>query len=179
MTSLMALDDGAIAQYWQAKITREFGNQPCDPEQEELDIAGVKRVCQNLHIYTSQWTLQTNFRLSSVRRRKKLNLTEFRGFIRLMKQRHNNVQRIIRSIVTKPKIGITLPEFLTFFRGIQEEGINSHLSMWEKQFTYLSSRYRPNAVETSDAADGILVMSEAAFMTYLTSETNSAIIPEP
>ncbi|KAH7243970.1 PLC-like phosphodiesterase [Fusarium solani] len=133
MTSLMAFDDGAM-----------FGHQPRDPEQEELDIAGVKR-----------WTLQTNFRLSD-------------GFIHLMKQRHD-VQRIIRSIVAKPETGMTFPEFLAFLRDTQGED----------QFAYLSRRYRPDAVETTDAADDMLVMSEAAFVRYLTSETNSAIIPEP
>ncbi|EWZ29345.1 hypothetical protein FOZG_16974 [Fusarium oxysporum Fo47] len=178
MTSLMAFDNGALAQYWQTKMTREFGNQPHDPEQEELDIAGVKRVCHNLHIYTSQWTLQTNFRLSDVRRCEKLNFTEFRGFIRLMKQRHD-VQRTNRSIATKPEIGMTFPEFLAFLRDIQGEDVDSNLSMWEKQFAYLSHRYRPDAVETSDVADDMLVMSEDAFVRYLTSETNSAIIPEP
>ncbi|KAF5257473.1 hypothetical protein FOXYS1_11999 [Fusarium oxysporum] len=178
MTSLMAFDDGAMAQYWQTEMAREFGRQPRDPEQEELDIAGVKHVCQNLHIYTSQWTLQTNFRLSDARRREKPNLTEFRGFIRLMKQRHD-VQRIIRSITAKPEISMTFPEFLDFLRDIQGEDVDSNLSMWEKQFAYLSRRYRPDAVETSDAADDMLVMSEATFVRYLTSETNSAIIPEP
>ncbi|KAJ4191932.1 hypothetical protein NW759_016653 [Fusarium solani] len=141
-------------------MTREFGHQPHDPKQEELDIAGVKRVCQNLRIYNSQWTLQTNFRLSDIRRRKKLNFTEFKGFIHLIKQRHD-IQRIIRSIAAKPETGIAFPEFL------------------EKQFAYLSRRYRPNAVKTTDAADDILVISEAAFVRYLTSEINSAIIPEP
>ncbi|KAL5591155.1 hypothetical protein FOBRF1_014712 [Fusarium oxysporum] len=178
MTTLMAFDDGAMAQYWQTEMTSEFGNQPRHPEQEELDMAGVKRVCQNLHIYTSQWTLQTNFRLSDVRRREKLNFAEFRGFIRLMKQRHD-VQRINCSIAAKPEIGMTFPEFLAFLRDIQGEDVDSNLSMWEKQFAYLSRRYRPDAVETSDAADDMLVMSEAAFVRYLTSETNSAIIPEP
>lgn len=32
MTSLMAFDDGAMAQYWQTEMTREFGRQPRDPE---------------------------------------------------------------------------------------------------------------------------------------------------
>ncbi|RKK67405.1 hypothetical protein BFJ69_g14539 [Fusarium oxysporum] len=178
VTSLMAFDDGAMDQYWQTEMAREFCNQPRDPEQEELDIAGVRRVCQDLHIYTSQWTLQTNFRLSDLRRREKLNFTEFRGFIRLMKQRHD-VQRIICSIAAKPEIGMTFPEFLDFLRDIQGEDVDSNLSMWEKQFAYLSRRYRPDAVETSNAADDMLVMSEAAFVRYLTSETNSAIIPEP
>ncbi|PNP74819.1 hypothetical protein FNYG_11833 [Fusarium nygamai] len=51
--------------------------------------------------------------------------------------------------------------------------------MWEKQFTYLSRRYQPDAVKTSNAANNMLVMSKAAFIRYLTSKTNSAIIPEP
>ncbi|RKL07350.1 hypothetical protein BFJ68_g9853 [Fusarium oxysporum] len=159
-------------------MTSEFDNQPRHPEQEELDMAGVKRVCQNLHIYTSQWTLQTSFRLSDVRRREKLNFTEFKGFIRLMEQRRD-VQRINCSITAKPEIGMTFAEFLVFLRDIQGEDVDSNLSMWEKQFAYLSRRYRPDAVETSDTADDMLVMSEAAFVRYLTSETNSAIIPEP
>ncbi|KAH7248212.1 PLC-like phosphodiesterase [Fusarium solani] len=138
MTSLMAFDDGAMA---------------------------IKRVCQNLHIYSSQWTLQTNFRLSDVRRREKLNFTEFRGFIRLMKQRHD-VQRIIRSIAAKPETGMTFPEFLAFLRDIQGEDVDSNLSMWEKQFAYLSRRYRPDAVETSDAADDMLVIDYTGASNY-------------
>ncbi|KAJ4187806.1 hypothetical protein NW759_016867 [Fusarium solani] len=124
----MAFDDGAMAQYWQTKMAREFNNQPRDPKQEELDITGVKRVCQNLHIYSSQWTLQTNFGLSDVRRREKLNFTEFKGFIHLIKQRHD-IQRIIRSIAAKPKTGITFPEFLAFLRDTQGEDIDSNLSI--------------------------------------------------
>ncbi|KAH7115546.1 PLC-like phosphodiesterase [Dactylonectria macrodidyma] len=178
MTSLMTFNDGAMAQYWQTKMTREFGHQPRGPEQEQLDMAGVKRVCQNLHIYSSQWTLETNFCLSDIRRRERLNCTEFKGFVRLMKQRHD-VQRIIRSIAAKPETGMTLPEFLAFLRDVQGEDVDSNLSMWEKQFAYLSRRYRPDEVETSDAAHDMQVMSEAAFVSYLTSESNSPIIPEP
>ncbi|KAL5615770.1 hypothetical protein FOBRF1_004518 [Fusarium oxysporum] len=144
-------------------MTSEFNNQPRHPKQEELDMAGVKH---------------TNFRLSDIRRRKKLNFTEFKGFIRLIKQRRD-IQQINCSITTKPEIGITFAEFLVFLRDMQGEDVNSNLSMWEKQFAYLSRRYRPDAVETSDTADDMLVMSEAAFVRYLTSKTNSVIIPEP
>ncbi|KNB17521.1 hypothetical protein FOXG_15032 [Fusarium oxysporum f. sp. lycopersici 4287] len=122
------------------------------------------------------WTLQTNFRLSDVRRREKLNFTEFRGFIRLMKQRHD-VQRINRSIAAKPEIGMTFPEFLAFLRDIQGEDVDSNLSMWEKQFAYLSRRCRPDAVETSDAAYDMLVMSEAAFRLYRSLKTTLLTAP--
>ncbi|KAH6871150.1 PLC-like phosphodiesterase [Thelonectria olida] len=178
MTSLTAFNDGAMAQYWQTEMTREFGDQPQGPEHEDLDMAGVKRVCQGFHIYSTQWTLETNFRLSDVRRREKLNFTEFKGFVRLIKQRHD-VQRIIRSIAAKPETGITLLEFLAFLRDVQGEDIDSNYSIWEKRFAYFSRRYRPDEVETSDAAHDMQVMSEAAFVRYLTSESNSPIVPEP
>ncbi|KAM5349352.1 hypothetical protein ACJ41O_005857 [Fusarium nematophilum] len=178
MASLMTFNDGAMAQFWQAEITREFDHQPRDPEQEELDMAGVKRVCQDLHIYSSQLALETNFCLSDVRRREKLNFPEFKGFVHLMRQRHD-VQRIIRSIAAKPETGITLPEFLAFLRDVQGEDVDSNLYVWENQFAYLSRRYRPDEVETSDAAHDMQVMSEAAFVRYLTSESNSPVVPEP
>ncbi|KAI5461620.1 PLC-like phosphodiesterase [Mariannaea sp. PMI_226] len=178
MTSLMAFDDRAIAQYWQTEMMREFGEQARGSEQEELDMAGVKRVCQNLHIYSSQWTLETNFRLSDVRRREKLSFAEFKGFVRLMKQRHD-VQRIMREIAAKPELGITLSEFLTFLRDVQGEDVESSLPMWEKQFTFLSRRYQSEEINAFEATHDVQVMSEAAFVKYLTSECNSPIVSEP
>ncbi|KAH6982398.1 hypothetical protein EDB80DRAFT_592881 [Ilyonectria destructans] len=178
MTSLMAFNDRAIAQYWQTEIAKEFGDQPRGPEQEELDIAGVKRVCQNLHIYSSQWTLEANFFRSDARRREKLNFTEFKDFVRRMKQRHD-VQRIIRSIAANPESGITFNEFLAFLRDVQGEDVESNPSVWEKHFTHFSRQYRTDDADIPDNTQYMQVMSEAAFVGFLTSEHNMPIMPEP
>lgn len=178
MSSLMAFNDRAMAQFWQGEMIRELGHQAHGSDQEELDMAGVKRVCQNLHIYSSQWTLETNFRISDVRRRDRLNFTEFKEFVRLMKQRHD-VQRLMRGIAQRPAKGITQQEFLAFLIDVQGEDVGNNLAMWEKKFTYLCHRYRSDDVEPFDTTRDVPVMSEAAFVSYLTSDLNAPIAPEP
>ncbi|KAI8657878.1 Phosphoinositide phospholipase C [Fusarium keratoplasticum] len=175
MTSLMAFNDRAIAQYWQSEMTREFGDSPRGTDQEELDIAGVKRVCQSLHICSSQSTLEVNFHLADSRRRQKLNFTEFKDFVRRMKQR-TDVQRLIRSIAANPELGLTLAEFLDFLRDEQGEDVDSNRASWEKLFSRYSRRYRTDEVDTAENAQ---TMSEAAFVGFLTSEDNGPIAPEP
>ncbi|KAM0343061.1 hypothetical protein ACHAPU_008962 [Fusarium lateritium] len=175
MTSLMAFNERAIAQYWRTEMAKEFGDQVRSAEQEEMNIAGVKRVCQNLHIYSSQATLEINFHLSDSRRRQKLNFREFKDFVRRMKQR-NDVQRIIRSFATNPEFGLTLSEFLNFLRDAQGEDVDSNLVAWEKLFSRMCRQYRSDEVDASEAAE---IMSEAALVGFLTSEDNEVIQPEP
>jgi phosphatidylinositol phospholipase C delta len=175
MTSLMTFNDRAVAQYWQTEMAKEFGDQVRTPGQEEMDIAGVKRVCHNLHIYSSSVTLEVNFHLSDARRRQKLNFREFKDFVRRMKQR-NDVQRIIRSIAANPEFGLTLSEFLTFLRDVQGEDVDSNRTAWEKLFSRFCRQYRSAEFDLPENAE---IMTEAAFVGFLTSEDNEVIQPEP
>ncbi|KAF5024022.1 hypothetical protein F66182_3909 [Fusarium sp. NRRL 66182] len=175
MTSLMAFNDRAIAQYWQKEMAKGLGDQVRTPGQEEMDIAGVKRVCQNLHIYSSQVTLEVNFHLSDARRQQKLNFREFKEFVRRMKQR-NDVQRIIRGFAASPELGLTLKEFLTFLRDVQGEEVDSNRAAWEKLFSRFCRQHRSDEVDTAETAE---IMSEAAFVGFLTSDDNEPIAPEP
>ncbi|KAF0638653.1 hypothetical protein FPSE5266_12239 [Fusarium pseudograminearum] len=175
MTSLMSFNDRAVAQYWQTEMAKEFGDQVRTPDQEEMNIAGVKRVCQNLHIYSSSSTLEVNFHLSDSRRRSKLNFREFKDFVRRMKQR-NDVQRIIRNIAANPEFGLTLSEFLTFLRDDQGEDVDSNRTAWEKLFSRFCRQYRSTE---ADLPENVEIMTEAAFVGFLTSEDNEVIQPEP
>ncbi|QPC79232.1 hypothetical protein HYE68_009984 [Fusarium pseudograminearum] len=175
MTSLMSFNDRAVAQYWQTEMAKEFGDQVRTSDQEEMNIAGVKRVCQNLHIYSSSSTLEVNFHLSDSRRRSKLNFREFKDFVRRMKQR-NDVQRIIRNIAANPEFGLTLSEFLTFLRDDQGEDVDSNRAAWEKLFSRFCRQYRSTE---ADLPENVEIMTEAAFVGFLTSEDNEVIQPEP
>lgn len=175
MTSLMSFNDRAVAQYWQTEMAKEFGDQARTPDQEEMNIAGVKRVCQNLHIYSSSSTLEVNFHLSDSRRRSKLNFREFKDFVRRMKQR-NDVQRVIRNIAANPEFGLTLSEFLTFLRDDQGEDVDSNRTAWEKLFSRFCRQYRSTE---ADLPENVEIMTEAAFVAFLTSEDNEVIQPEP
>ncbi|PHH60304.1 hypothetical protein CDD81_1859 [Ophiocordyceps australis] len=179
MTHLMTLNDRAIAQFWQSEMARQFGDQPRKEEAEELDLGGVMRVCQNLHIYSSQSTLVANFRRCDVRSCERLNFAQFLNFVRLMRQRPD-VQRIMRSIAAKPDVGLTLHEFLAFLRNVQEEDVGSNKAMWERQFARLVRKQRAEYAEGFDSDQhGAIVMSEAAFVGFLSSRLNGPLVEEP
>lgn len=178
MTSLMAFNDKAIAQYWQSEMSKQFGDQSRTEDREEMDIVGVRRLCQNLHIYSSQSTLQTNFRLSDTRRRERLNFSEFLGFVRRMSHRQD-IQRLMRQIAAKPGAGITCEEFLTFLRDVQGEDVDSNRPGWERSFAKFVRKYRADDADLSDASNDPQLMSEAAFVGFLTSTHNVPIMEEP
>ncbi|PHH85045.1 hypothetical protein CDD83_990 [Cordyceps sp. RAO-2017] len=182
MTSLMTFNDRAIAQYWQTEMSRQFGDQPRAEEHEELGIAGVMQVCHNLHIYSSQSTLQANFRLCDARRRERLNFPEFLNFVRLMRQR-TDVQRIMRRVAAHPDSGLTLSEFLAFLRDVQGENVDANPAVWEKHFAKFVRKHRPGDADGggqgSDADHGATVMSEAAFVGFLASRHNGPLADEP
>lgn len=178
MSSLMAFNGNAIAQYWSREMSRQFGDGPRVEEQEELDIVGVKRVCQNLHIYSSQIVLQHNFHLSDARRRERLNFTEFLDFVRRMNQRQD-IQRIFRSIAAKPDLGLTLGEFLAFLRDVQSEDIDSNQAMWERTFTKFARKYRADESENVTSGPDVQLLSEAGFVGFLASKHNTPLAEEP
>ncbi|KAM0252781.1 hypothetical protein ACHAQJ_007568 [Trichoderma viride] len=171
MTSLMTFNERAIAQYWQTEMQKHNSE-----DQEELDITGVMRVCQNLHIYSSQSTLQSNFRLADARRNEKLNFSEFLEFVRLMRQRQE-IHRLMQSIAARPEVGLTFEEFFRFIRDVQKEDVNNRAT-WEKTFNRLARKHRNDDSGTEVSADELSNLSETAFIGFLSSRQNMATIPE-
>ncbi|KAK2608729.1 hypothetical protein QQS21_002718 [Conoideocrella luteorostrata] len=178
MTALMTFNDKAIQQFWQKEMSKQFGDQARAADQEELGITGVMRVCQDLHIYSSQSTLQANFRLADARRREALNFEEFFDFVRLMRQRPE-VQRIIRSIAAKPDKGLTFAEFLIFLRDAQGEDVDANIPTWEKQFAKFIRKHRSDILDNPEFNQDNTYMSEAAFVGFLSSRQNGPLAEEP
>ena len=179
MIALMTFNDRAISQYWQSEILRQTGDQQRSADQDELDIAGVMRLCQNLHIYSSQSTLQANFRLCDTRRREKLNFSEFLDFVRLMRQR-TDVHRIMRSIAAKPDAGLTFAEFLGFLRDVQHDDVDANSASWQKLFTkFVRQSKSGHAEDAQDASCQNLRLSEEALGAFLSSKHNGPLTEEP
>ncbi|TFB03975.1 1-phosphatidylinositol 5-bisphosphate phosphodiesterase 1 [Trichoderma ghanense] len=171
MTSLMTFNEKAINQYWQSEMQKHNSE-----DQEELDITGVKRICQNLHIYSSQAILEVNFRLADARGNEKLNYPEFLKFVRLMRQRHD-VRQLMKSIAARPEVGLTLDEFLDFLRNVQKEDV-SNRAAWEKTFTKFVRKHRNDDPSAEVSAEDFSIMSETAFIGFLSSRQNMPTIDE-
>ncbi|KAK4076073.1 hypothetical protein Trihar35433_2633 [Trichoderma harzianum] len=171
MTSLMTFNERAIAQYWQSEMQKHNSE-----DQEELDINGVKRVCQNLHIYSSQATVQSNFRLADARRIEKLNFSEFLEFVHLMRQRQD-VHQLMQSVAAKPEDGLTLNEFLDFLERVQKEDVTNRAA-WESIFRYYIRKHRNDDAGTEVKPEELSYMSETAFIGFLSSRQNLPTIDE-
>jgi phosphatidylinositol phospholipase C delta len=179
MESLMAFDEQAISYYWQSEMSKQFGDQPRTEAQEELDLDAIKRLCQNLHIYSASTVLERNFSYADVRKRGRLNFAEFLEFVRRTNQRPD-IQRIYHSIAGEPRRGITLDEFLTFMREVQQEDVDSNLNLWEKKFARLARKPKPYTSEKDDSRPmGALRMCEAVFIGFLASKQNGPLKDEP
>lgn len=179
MESLMSFDEEAIAHYWQTEMTKQYSDMPRPLGQEELDYAGVKRLCQNLHIYSASSVLEKNFQIADVRKRGRINFAEFLEFVRTTNQRPD-IRRIIHSIAHQPQLGITLQEFLYFVREIQHEDVESNLASWEKKFARLARKPKPNGADKMESGTPEEPrMCEAAFVSFLASKQNGPLQEEP
>ncbi|KAL7922490.1 putative phospholipase C [Trichoderma austrokoningii] len=164
MASLMTFDEKAIHQYWQTEMMKHNSE-----DQEELDITGVMRVCQNLHIHSSQSTLQSNFRLADARGNEKLNYFEFLEFVRLMRQRQE-IHRLMQAFAARPNVGLTFDEFSSFVRDVQKEDVGD-VKKWQRIFNGLVRKHR-NDNKGADTAtpDELTTLSETAFAAFLSSK---------
>ena len=179
MMSLMSFNDQAIAHYWQSEMDKQYGALTRARGDDEMDISSVKRVCQNLHIYSSQSTLETIFRLCDPRGRERLDFPEFMEFVRRMKQRQE-VSHIIRGIAVRPDLGLTLDEFLAFLRQTQGEDTDTDRATWGRVFNRFSCQYGGTGPELLEiSSESCRYMSEAALLGYLSSPQNVHLLVEP
>lgn len=166
MASLMTFDERAIDQYWRTEMMKHNSE-----DHEELDIGGVMRVCQNLHIHSSQSTLQSNFRLADARRNEKLNYSEFLEFVRLMRQRQE-VHRLMQGLAARPDVGLTFEEFFHFVRDVQKEDVRDE-AKWKRTYDGLVRKHRNDDTSAKVSADELNTLSETAFTGFLSSRQSN------
>lgn len=173
MTSLMTFNDRAIQIYWSKEMSRLYPENP--PADEELDFAGVERVCRNLHIHVSPETLRAKFDLADRTQSGKLNFNEFQGFVRLLAQR-DDVRAIYNEISSGHEDGLSFQDFITFLRDVQNEDV-SDIAAKEMIFRdFVRKTARPGA---EDGASDEPRMSEVALARYLSSVHNVPVAAVP
>ncbi|KAK4669371.1 uncharacterized protein QC763_202390 [Podospora pseudopauciseta] len=178
--SLMAFNDDAVRVYWDREMEKRFGTVR-SKEAEQIEFADVERVCRNLHIHASTDSLWKIFNtikgkpLSySQSSNPGLNFDEFLEFVRMMKARED-IRRVYQEHTASQENGMTKPEFLQFLRLVQCENVDEDLATWEATFARFARRGKAKDAESQ--GDAGLIMSEAAFASYLSSSSN-AVIPK-
>ncbi|ROW08945.1 hypothetical protein VMCG_02717 [Cytospora schulzeri] len=174
MSSLMSFNDRAIRIYWRKEMSRLYSENP--PVDEQIDFAGVERVCRNLHIHISQESLKAKFDEADKTQTGHLNFDEFQDFVRLTARR-GDVRAVYREIATDPENGLTCEDFIKFLKDVQNEDVED-VASWEAVFNQFS---RGKSVEsnTSGSSPEAPRMSENALAKYLTSIHNTPLEAVP
>ncbi|KLU84826.1 phosphoinositide-specific phospholipase C [Magnaporthiopsis poae ATCC 64411] len=182
MSSLMAFNDKAIRSYWQKEVVKQLKSS--SDAEENIDFAGVERVCRSLHIHVAPETLKEKFSEalgtspgdseSSVKAGR-LNFSQFQEFVRLMKKRED-IRPIYRERTSDIENGMTLAEFLSFLSEIQNEDVDAERAHWESVFARFSKRGK---AKDSQGPDDPPRMNELGLAGFLTSTYNVPIASCP
>lgn len=177
MVSLSSFNDKAVKVYWQREMNRKFGDKPHGPEEEQIDVVGVERLCRSMHINTSANFLRSKFKEADASQTGRLTFAEFQGFVRLMKQRED-VRAIYRGITATPESGVSLEELLYFLRDSQNEDVDQNRTHWENVFAKFVRRSRPKDQQQLPMDDEPR-MSEHGLTSFLISTYNVPIAELP
>ncbi|KAH8598270.1 putative 1-phosphatidylinositol-4,5-bisphosphate phosphodiesterase 1 [Bisporella sp. PMI_857] len=172
MQSLSAFNDKAIKAYWRAEMGKQFQDRLHEEDEEDMDLAGVERLCRSLHIHVSSNNLRSKFNKADVTGRGRLKFAEFQEFVNLMKRRQD-IRTIYQKISNGTNAGITLEMFLAFLKDVQGEDVDTDRAKWEGVFAKFVRRSKTKDQASQDAANGeILRMNEAALSSFLVSTFN-------
>jgi phosphatidylinositol phospholipase C delta len=179
MVSLSSFNDKAVKAYWKREMNKQWADRPHSEDQEEIDLAGVERLCRNLHIHASRDFIHLNFQKADATRTGRLNFTEFQEWVRLMKKR-DDIQALYRELASNLDKGLNLADFLDFVRDTQGEDMEGNRSHWEMVFAKFVRRSKTKEQAQQATVDGEEpFMNESALASFLTSTFNVPIPAQP
>ncbi|KAI0471675.1 hypothetical protein GGR56DRAFT_84550 [Xylariaceae sp. FL0804] len=178
MASLMAFNDAAVRSFWDREMTKLFENKPHSVDEEEIDFAGVERVCRNLHIHVSPDSMLSRFKEADTTKTRRLNFSEFQVFVRELKRRED-IWAIYCNNVSSFQRGMTFQDFCDFLRTAQGEDVDANFGLWETRFIRYANRGRPKEMMYQRSERDSISMTAEGLVAYLTSKDNGPLFREP
>ncbi|KAJ5676944.1 uncharacterized protein N7477_002577 [Penicillium maclennaniae] len=164
--------EAVLQAHWQHEMTRLFPQGMRPGEEPSLDFSAVEKVCRSLHINCSKNMLRAQFSKADAARNGKLNFSEFKDFLRRLKER-KDVKEIFKSRTADHKSGMTQEEFLTFLCDVQKEDVDSDRDYWVAIFDKFVRRSKRTPSDASDInIPPPAVMDLDTFSGFLTSLNN-------
>ncbi|RKU44953.1 Phospholipase C [Coniochaeta pulveracea] len=173
--SLMAFDDKAVRTFWQSEMARR-----AKPDQR-IDHSGLDHLCRRLHIHVPAATLLERFKEAAAsnhgsKNEGYLDSSGFMTFMQLMKTR-KDIQPIYQQYASDVELGLTQEDFFHFLRECQGEVFEDNSLHWQSVFANLLRKSKANAMDQQ--IEEPLRLTEAAFASYFTSESNLVLPREP
>lgn len=171
--------EAVLKAHWQREMCRLFPQGPKPGESESLDFGAVESVCRGLHINCSRNMLLAQFSKADSEKKGRLNFSEFKDFLLRLKER-KDVKDIYKSWAANPKEGLTVEEFLSFLRDVQNENVDADPAYWVSIFDKFVRRSRSRSQNQPEALDGqIPRMGLDSLSSFLASACNGVYASNP
>lgn len=167
-----AQSEAVLKAYWQREMSMLFPQGPKPGETESLHFGAVESMCRGLHINCSRNMLLAQFSKADSAGKGKLDFAEFKIFLLRLKER-KDVKAIYKGQAADAKEGLTIDEFLSFLRDVQQENVDADPAYWASIFDKFVRRSKSRAQNQPEGVDGqVPRMSLEAFSSFLSSACN-------
>ncbi|PYI32407.1 1-phosphatidylinositol-4,5-bisphosphate phosphodiesterase 1 [Aspergillus indologenus CBS 114.80] len=163
--------EAVLKAHWQREMQLLYPQGLKPGDQESLDFEAVEGVCRSLHINCSKNMLRAQFSKADINNKGKLYFSEFSDFVARLKER-KDVKMIFKDNAFNSD-GLTLDEFLSFLRDVQNEDVESDLAHWTSIFDKFVRKSKPRTPSIPEHGDNqVSRMSVDAFSSFLASSAN-------
>lgn len=166
------LNEQSLKGHWKCEMAKMFNGQDHTEEEENLDFTGVVNLCHSFHIHCSKNMLRAQFEKADHHKTGKLNFSEFKDFIRRLKQRYD-IKDIYKSISANPSDGMSLSEFLRFLQETQGVNVDAYRQHWTRVFNKYIREAARSPIPPDVGEDTSAQMNFAAFSDFLCSDDNN------
>ncbi|MCJ1339218.1 Phospholipase C [Bachmanniomyces sp. S44760] len=172
-------DEKTLQGHWKREMSKLFGKATHLPEAEILDLAGIERVLQGLHINVSKTIVRAQFEKVDISNTGHLDFDGFKVLVRWLKSR-TDIKRIFKTIIGNNPDGLDCDSFLAFLRQTQGIDVDASATHWQKVFHKLVRKSNSSSPTMTEAIeDDSPLMNFEAFSAFLTSDYNPTLTSRP
>ena len=166
-------DERTLKGHWRREMTKLFGEISRAEDAETLDFQGVESLCRSLHINCSKKLLRAQFDRADVRSSGCLTFSEFRDFVRRLKERQD-IKDIYKDHLVGSAQDLDDSHFFAFLQQSQGVDVESDRAYWLKIFAKFARQSKPRLPTVPDGVgESALRMNFQAFSAFLSSEYNN------
>ena len=166
------LNEKTLEKKWKIEMEQKAKEQPKDSANESLDFAGVERLCRSLHINCSPYILRTKFDRADVDQTGSLDYTQFRSFVKELKER-KDVKNIYARLTQGSNNSLTYANFIHFLEKDQETDTLAKPLEWEATFSKFAKSTATDVRESGSSAEPTMDLN--AFNAFLSSPDNHVL----
>ncbi|ERF75770.1 hypothetical protein EPUS_01600 [Endocarpon pusillum Z07020] len=158
-----------VRAHWERETARRsMGNLP-KVDEDSLDFQAIESLSRSLHIHCSKAMLHKQFGLADSRQCGRLNYSEFKDFVRRLKQR-DDMKSIYSALTEDSGSVLTKDQFLSFLQNVQGIDTSTDPAKWTSEFNHwVRTTNSKQCNHSAQSSPGLDIMTFEAFSSFMVS----------